>query len=148
MRARTGNYAAAGGSDQRAYPWSVPAASLTISCSYANSNAGGDGTNVHCVNDMLGGVQNVGLDTLGDGKVGAVGPGRQRVRVESRLAGERLRRAVCRLRRNRPGCRHGSPCARRCGVESGASNVRTSFRGGGVPEPRVFTLGIRCARPL
>lgn len=30
------NYAAAGGSEQRAYPWSVPASSLAIDCSYAN----------------------------------------------------------------------------------------------------------------
>jgi formylglycine-generating enzyme required for sulfatase activity len=30
------NYAAAGGSEQRAYPWSNPASSLTIDCSYAN----------------------------------------------------------------------------------------------------------------
>jgi formylglycine-generating enzyme required for sulfatase activity len=30
------NYAAAGGNEQRAYPWSTPASSLTLDCSYAN----------------------------------------------------------------------------------------------------------------
>jgi formylglycine-generating enzyme len=39
------NYAAAGGSDQRAYPWSNPASSLTISCANANYYGG-----AYCVN--------------------------------------------------------------------------------------------------
>src|SRR5262249_15051306 len=30
------NYAAAGGNEQRAYPWSSPASSVTIDCSYTN----------------------------------------------------------------------------------------------------------------
>ena len=34
------NYAAAGGSEQRAYPWSSPAGSLTIDCTYANYDPG------------------------------------------------------------------------------------------------------------
>jgi formylglycine-generating enzyme required for sulfatase activity len=34
------NYAGAGGSDQRAYPWSSPAGDLTIDCTYANINPG------------------------------------------------------------------------------------------------------------
>src|SRR5262249_42064726 len=32
------SYAAAGGNEQRAFPWSNPASSLTIDCSYANYN--------------------------------------------------------------------------------------------------------------
>jgi sulfatase modifying factor 1 len=34
------NYAAAGGSDQRVYPWSSPATSTTIDCSYVNYDPG------------------------------------------------------------------------------------------------------------
>lgn len=34
------NYAAAGGSEQRAYPWSVPASSLSVDCSHANFDNG------------------------------------------------------------------------------------------------------------
>lgn len=34
------NYAAAGGSEQRAYPWSSPANSTIINCSYANYDSG------------------------------------------------------------------------------------------------------------
>jgi len=40
------NYAAAGGSEQRAYPWSSPPSSLALDCSYANFNDGTTG----CVN--------------------------------------------------------------------------------------------------
>jgi sulfatase modifying factor 1 len=35
------NYAASGGSEQRAYPWSVPAGSLAIDCAHANFNYNG-----------------------------------------------------------------------------------------------------------
>jgi formylglycine-generating enzyme required for sulfatase activity len=34
------NYAAAGGSEQRVYPWSSPPGNATIDCSYANFNGG------------------------------------------------------------------------------------------------------------
>jgi formylglycine-generating enzyme required for sulfatase activity len=34
------NYAAAGGAEQRAYPWSVPASSTTIGCTHANYDPG------------------------------------------------------------------------------------------------------------
>jgi formylglycine-generating enzyme required for sulfatase activity len=53
------NYAAAGGSEQRAYPWSVPSTSTTIDCTYANYSGCGAGT------------KNVGAtSTKGDGKWG------------------------------------------------------------------------------
>ena len=45
-------YAAAGGSEQRAYPWSSPAASIAIDCSYANYNIASAGN--HCVGGTLG----------------------------------------------------------------------------------------------
>jgi formylglycine-generating enzyme required for sulfatase activity len=65
------NYAAAGGSEQRAYPWSSPASSLTTDCSYANyfpdSPAG-----TYCVNSAnAGAVNRVGSESpKGDGKYG------------------------------------------------------------------------------
>lgn len=40
------NYAAAGGSDQRAYPWSSPPTSLTIDCFHAICNGCGASNNV------------------------------------------------------------------------------------------------------
>ena len=63
-------YAAAGGSEQRAYPWSIPASSLTIDCSYANYYNGAE----HCVNPpngANGAVNRVGTTSpKGDGKYG------------------------------------------------------------------------------
>jgi formylglycine-generating enzyme required for sulfatase activity len=60
------NYAAAGGSDQRAYPWSNPPADLTIDCSYANYFNG-----AFCVNPPNGGANRVGSESpTGDGKWG------------------------------------------------------------------------------
>jgi formylglycine-generating enzyme required for sulfatase activity len=61
------NYAAAGGNEQRAYPWSNPASSITIDCSYANLNTG----TAYCVNPPLGAVNRVGSESpQGDGKYG------------------------------------------------------------------------------
>ena len=55
------NYAAAGGSEQRYYPWSSPATSTTIDDSYA----------VYCPNFPCSGVQNVGSKSpTGDGRWG------------------------------------------------------------------------------
>jgi formylglycine-generating enzyme required for sulfatase activity len=62
------HYAAAGGSEQRAYPWSSPAGSLTIDCSYANY-APTDTT--PCVRPPKGSVEHVGSESpKGDGKWG------------------------------------------------------------------------------
>lgn len=58
------NYAAAGGSEQRAYPWSSPASSLALDCTYANSDP-------TCVNSPIGGVNRVGSESpAGDGRWG------------------------------------------------------------------------------
>jgi formylglycine-generating enzyme required for sulfatase activity len=64
------NYAASGGSDQRAYPWSNPPASLTIDCSYANYNINNP-SGTYCVNGTTGSTNNVGSESpKGDGKWG------------------------------------------------------------------------------
>jgi formylglycine-generating enzyme required for sulfatase activity len=62
------NYAAAGGSEQRVYPWSVPSSSTLIDCSHANYT----GTNP-CVAPPAGYANAVGSEsTKGDGKWGHV----------------------------------------------------------------------------
>lgn len=62
------NCAASGGNEQRVYPWSTPAASTTVDCTYANyyinSPAG-----TFCVNGTTGGVNRVGSKSpKGDGR--------------------------------------------------------------------------------
>jgi len=57
------NYAATGGREQRTYPWSNPADSTVIDCSYANYRPG-----AYCVNDLTGGVNRVGSESRGDGR--------------------------------------------------------------------------------
>jgi formylglycine-generating enzyme required for sulfatase activity len=60
------NYAAAGGADQRAYPWSNPASSVTIDCTYANFDPMPE-----CLNKPNGAVAPVGSDSpTGDAKWG------------------------------------------------------------------------------
>jgi formylglycine-generating enzyme required for sulfatase activity len=60
------NYAAAGGGEQRAYPWSNPPSSLTIDCSYANHFYNGT---TSCA--PLGAFNRVGSESpKGDGKYG------------------------------------------------------------------------------
>lgn len=55
------NYAAAGGDEQRAYPWSNPAASLTIDVSHASYGCQGPGCNA---------ITAVGTKPAGDGRWG------------------------------------------------------------------------------
>jgi sulfatase modifying factor 1 len=60
------NYAAAGGDQQRAYPWSNPAGSLMVDNSYASYNCMGDGT----ANCLLEDLVNVGTKFRGAGRWG------------------------------------------------------------------------------
>ena len=61
------NYAAAGGGDQRAYPWSVPAGTLQIDVSYANYNPSAS----TCINGASGMLERVGSKSpKGDGPWG------------------------------------------------------------------------------
>jgi formylglycine-generating enzyme len=62
------NYAASGGGEQRAYPWSNPASSTLIDCTYANYDNGGP-SGMYCVNGYIGGANRVGSESFkGDGK--------------------------------------------------------------------------------
>ena len=128
------NHAAAGGIQQRAYPWSTPASSLTIDCAHANYNACASGAN------------RVGTDSpTGDGQWGQADLGGQRVRAGARLVRfvfhsmQRLREPHTgnqpgvprrQLRRNDADVRaHGcprqqasdhAPCERRCAMRPAA----------------------------
>jgi formylglycine-generating enzyme len=64
------NYAATGGNEQRAYPWSNPPPALDIDCPYANYMINTP-TGTYCVNGTTGAVNNVGSESpKGDGKWG------------------------------------------------------------------------------
>ena len=64
------NYAAAGGNEQRAYPWSSPPSALTIDCASANYRVDSPpGTS--CLNGTVGAVRRVGSESpRGDGRWG------------------------------------------------------------------------------
>jgi formylglycine-generating enzyme required for sulfatase activity len=62
------NYAASGGSEQRVFSWSVPPASTTIDCTYANYGGGANGPAHYCA---PGGTNDVGSESpRGDGRWG------------------------------------------------------------------------------
>jgi formylglycine-generating enzyme required for sulfatase activity len=64
------NYTATGGNEQRAYPWSQPASSLTIDCSFANYYINSP-PGTYCVSGMTGAMNRVGSESpKGDGKYG------------------------------------------------------------------------------
>lgn len=56
------NYAASGGSEQRAYPWSNPSNALTIDCDYANYRINSP-AGTHCVNGTTGSLNRVGSES-------------------------------------------------------------------------------------
>jgi formylglycine-generating enzyme required for sulfatase activity len=62
------NYAASGGAEQRAYPWSNPPGSTVIDCTYANHD-GRPTPETYCVNGTTGSANRVGSESpKGDGK--------------------------------------------------------------------------------
>lgn len=136
------NFAAAGGSEQRAYPWSSPAGSLALTASRASYH---DGTN--CVGDDMPGcavtdLVPVGSKSMGDGRWG-----------QSDLAGNVWEWTLD---------WHGTyvtPCADCAQMGSGtvrvlrggshvslAANLRAGFRDYFTPANRYFHIGFRCAR--
>lgn len=134
------NYAAAGGSEQRAYPWSNPASSLTIDCSYANYYNG----TAFCVNPPNGAVNRVGSESpKGDGKWG-----------QTDLAGNVEEWTLDLV--NNP---YGNPCNDCANLTVGSRRsdrggyfffdstfLRTASRVSDPPNTRFPVIGVRCAR--
>ena len=138
------NYAASGGGEQRAYPWSVPATSTLIDGAHASYKDGKD-----CVGDGMGGcaltdLTQVGSKPAGDGRWG-----------QSDLAGN-----VVEWTLDLAGA-YPTPCLNCANLST--SDMRTS-RGGsfsdaatwlrsGIRDPyliyptdRASVFGVRCAR--
>jgi sulfatase modifying factor 1 len=126
------NYAAAGGAEQRVYPWSNPATSTTIDCTYAN----------YCVSTY----DNVGSQSpKGDGKWG-----------QADLVGNVWQDTLDWLATYVTPCSDcayltsGSPNGtyRGCGAPCSPSEMVVSFRGNAYNPPtnRYGNQGARCAR--
>jgi len=136
------NYAAAGGDQQRAYPWSSPASSLTIDSTHASYNDGmtciGDGTAGCALTDLVA----VGSKPAGDGRWG-----------QSDLAGNVFEwtldwyaayAAMC------MDCANVAPASSRVYRGGGffltALFLRSGNRNDAMPTDRNVVIGVRCAR--
>jgi formylglycine-generating enzyme required for sulfatase activity len=130
------NYAAAGGSEQRAYPWSNPPGALVIDCSYATYD--------FCLS-TAGTQKPVGVTSpYGDGKW-----------LQADLAGNMHEWTLDAM------TTYGNPCVdcanlafasiralRGGSFESLESDVRTGARASATPDYRNYNTGVRCARAL
>jgi formylglycine-generating enzyme required for sulfatase activity len=133
------NYVAAGGNEQRSYPWSSPASSLTIDCSYADYYDGN-----YCVNPPTGAVDRVGSTSpKGDGKWG-----------HADLGGNVVQWALDSYQSS-----YANPCndcadltssslrvIRGGGYRDAAPSLRGASRNGSAPAARFGDIGARCAR--
>jgi len=134
------NYAASGGADQRVYPWSNPANSTSIDCTYANFAGPNFPTS-----DCVGTTNDVGSESpKGDGKYG-----------QADLAGNLWEWIL-----DADSPNYDVPCVdcsrsdasavnrvlRGGDFEHTGSEVLSSFRGSQVAWYRPYMVGVRCAR--
>jgi sulfatase modifying factor 1 len=135
------NYAAAGGDQQRAYPWSNPFGSLTIDSSYASYNDGmncvGDGNPGCAVTDLV----KVGSKPAGDGRWG-----------QSDLGGNAWEWTLDEIAPYLNPCMDCARLPRFDRIVRGGSFGRTTFflrtvnRASFPSGDRVGEVGVRCAR--
>jgi sulfatase modifying factor 1 len=136
------NYAAAGGDQQRAYPWSAPAATLTLDGAHASyydgTNCIGDGMPDCTLTDLVA----VGTKPAGDGRWG-----------QSDLAGNVLEWTLDWAAAYPSSCTDCANLAlaahretRGGSFASGPTSLRTGFRLGLAPSNRSSFDGFRCAR--
>lgn len=137
------NYTAAGGSEQRAYPWSNPASPLTIDCSYANYDINSP-PGAYCANGTTGAVNRVGSESpKGDAKYG-----------QADLAGN-----VSEWTLDAYQSPYGNPCndcadltfaggrvVHGGGLGEGAPSLRGAFRYNASPFGGAAGVGVRCGR--
>lgn len=141
------NFAAAGGAEQRAYPWSMPAGSTAIDCSYANYYIDVP-PGAHCVGESTGFLNSVGAESpKGDGRW-----------KQTDLAGN-----VWEWTLDMYVTPYSSSSCNDCAkldsssdrtfrgggfLFNGASDLRTGSRFGGSPNSRAVDVGFRCSRPF
>ena len=136
------SYVAAGGSEQRAYPWSSPPGTLAIDCSYTNYNNG----TAYCANPPNGATRDVGSESPnGDGRWG-----------HADLGGNVWEWTLDSFQSTYP-----NPCTDCANLASStqrqfrggsflspASDLRTAIRYEYAPALRGPNVGVRCARAL
>jgi formylglycine-generating enzyme required for sulfatase activity len=141
------NYAAAGGDEQRAYPWSFPPDDLTIDCSYANYSL----SSGYCVNPPNGGFEPVGTHSpQSDGRWG-----------HADLAGNVWEKTLDYYVGSSNGGYANATCddcanlvpdsarsARGGGWNGDDSVARPAYRYYDPPYDRYVEMGMRCARPM
>lgn len=135
------NYAAAGGNEQRAYPWSSPASATAIDCTYANYSP--VATSSFCVGTGV--VNRVGSESpKGDGKWGHADLGGNAAEWIFDWYADALPTPCSDCANLTPGL---SRVTRVANCKGPAIYSRASSRSGNPPADRLSNFGFRCARP-
>jgi formylglycine-generating enzyme required for sulfatase activity len=142
------NYAASGGSEQRVYPWSSPATSTAIDCSYANGYLRTDGN---------GGIGSC-TDPIHPNDVGSYSPKGDGKYGQADLGGNLTEWNLDWIDFTVP---YSTPCSdcssltrtaegyrgvRGGAFEDGSEHMTASYRDGHAPTDRLERAGARCAR--
>lgn len=140
------NYAAAGGDEQRLYPWSIPSNSTVIDGVHASYSDDTDGLN--CTGDGISGCALTDLIAVGTKSAGVARWG------QLEMAGNVVEWVL-----DSPGS-YADPCtdcmnpatttrgARGGSYHFAAMLARAGFRYGGPPATRTPAFGLRCARAM